>query len=322
MPRTLQFGSTLQPDPALQQDARYVLGQEDRQQIDTQIRELQTFAARAHLNGAHGTYLKLVGSDGAAGDVVCSAHGLSGSPTVKVATTAALATAGVALGVLLEAATSGSKALIAIGGVITPTITGLAASAPGWVRLDADGRCERVDTLADNDVALGHVDAGGYLTLGIFLPSGTDLAAEKFLVDDTTTTLANARTLRALTATIPIVGQEVQPLSLTRRGTAGAAETVLSIGRTVTGGDPGAAGQAGAIEFLLTDAGSTTYHAGRLRYEFTNAAVLSQVVKAVFSIRGNDGEIDYLTLGGGDHIVVNGAAGGALSIKAEAQAAS
>lgn len=324
MTRTLQFGSTLQPDPALQQDARYSLNREDRQQIDTQIRELQTFASRAHLNGAHGTYLKLVGSDGAAGDVVCSADGLSGAPTVKVATAAALSSAGIALGVLLEATRAGSKALVALGGVIAPTITGLAAAAPGWVRVDAAGRCERVDTLADDDIALGHVDAGGYLTLGIHPSSvaGSDLAAEKLLVDGTTSSLANARTLGSLTATIPIVGHEVQPLSLTRRGAANAAETVLSIGRTVTNNDPGAVGQAASVAFFLTDAGHGNLQAGRLRYELTDAAVLNQTAKAVLSVLGNDGEKDYLTLGGGDGVLLNGLGGSAVSLKAEAHVAS
>lgn len=315
--RTLRFGSTLLPDDPLRQDARYTLGQEDRQQIDTQIRELQTFASRAHLNGAHGTYLKLTG-DGALGDVVCSAGGLAGSPTVKVATAAALETAGVALGVLLEAATSGSKVLVAIGGVIAPTVTGLSAGAPGWVRVDAAGRCERVDSLADDDVALGHVDAGGYLTLGIRPSSvaGTDLAAEKLLVDDTTTTLANGRALRALTATIPILAIGAVPVTVSRQDAAGSVVEAFGLGRAITAGGAGTSGTGVRVAVRIPDGLASVREAGRVRWEWVSATPLSLQSKVVVSLEGNDGHVDCVTVKSTKAIVLHGYTTGRLKTDA------
>jgi hypothetical protein len=296
--RTLRFGAELLPDEPLRQDARYTLGQEDRQQIDNQIRTLQIFASRAHLNGVHATYVKLVGGDGALGDVVCSADGLAGKATVQRATPAALATAGVVVGVLLEAATSGSLALVAIGGVVSPTVTGLDALA-GWVRVNASARCEQVTTLGDSDIALGHVDAGGYLTLGI-RPSavaGTSLAAEKFLVDDTTTSLANGRALRSLTATIPIRAAGVVPITLTHEAAAGSVVEVLGLGRAITGGSGGTSGTGLHVAVRIPDSFGAVHEAARVRWQLTSAAPLSFASKLVVSFESGElGQVDKLTI--------------------------
>lgn len=169
-PRELRFATTLRPDPPLVQDASFKLSPAVLQALDGQVITTQTFVSENLLRSVHGTYIKVTGGDASKGDVMCSANGQAGEPTITIATTLALSTAGAVIGVLTQDVASGSLGRVAIGGMLSPEVTGLAADDPGWVRVDGDGRCEKVDTLAYGDVAVGWVDEGGFLKVGA-LPS-------------------------------------------------------------------------------------------------------------------------------------------------------
>lgn len=155
----------LQPDDALAQNSASFTAS-DRQFIDTQIRGCQQHLATLVLNGVHATYVKVDAGSAtlAKGDVVCLGASALGYPTVKLANSAALAVAGSAFGVALLAAAPGSYALLAIGGLVGPSITGLAATA-GVVRVSTAGRPERRASFAAGDYPLGTVDSTGYLTI-------------------------------------------------------------------------------------------------------------------------------------------------------------
>jgi hypothetical protein len=164
----------LLPDDPLQQSAATPFNATDRQYIDTQVLGCQQHLATLLLNGVHGTYLYVAQTSASlvAGDVVCLAGSSLGYPTVTLALATPLGIARAALGVVLLAASPGTRALIAIDGVIGPDITGLAAVA-GFARVNSSGRCQRVTSLSSGDYPIGTVDAQGYLTLTRALAIGT-----------------------------------------------------------------------------------------------------------------------------------------------------
>lgn len=157
------FRESLQPDASLRQNARFRFDAADRQGIDSQIIACELFLSTCLLNGIAATY-GTAASALAAGDVVCLAGAAAGTVTLALPTP--LAAAGRPAGVVLEAAAQGAKVRYAVSGAVPPSVTGLATSAAGAVRVSSLGRLERVDALVEGDFGVGAVDAAGWLSLG------------------------------------------------------------------------------------------------------------------------------------------------------------
>lgn len=155
----------LEVDDPLLQDANHRFDEDDRQYIDNQVRGLQRHLVRGLIRGVHGTYA-LSDATFAAGDVVCIATS-SSEYLIRIvkATTANLATAGAALGVVTTAVASGSMAFVALLGVLPPSITGLPAGAIGDAIVNSSGRLEYKASADPGDVVAGRVSAAGFLTI-------------------------------------------------------------------------------------------------------------------------------------------------------------
>ncbi len=157
------IASQLAVDPALTMDANYQFGRSDRRYIDDQIRAIEQLIVDNLINGKHASWFTLSGAsdDVVAGDVVCLA---SVSGYVTKAEDADIAIAGAGLGVVYQAASAGGKVLVAFGGILSPSITGLAEGDAGVIRVTS-ARLERVDSLADGDFGMGTVDDAGWVQL-------------------------------------------------------------------------------------------------------------------------------------------------------------
>jgi len=164
-------------DDALVQDASFELDADDRQYLDNQIRGGQQHLVDMLIRGVHATYVRLSGSSAnvVAGDTVCLASAANVTePTVTKCTSGALTNAPAAVGVVLRAGSAGAWILVAFGGVVPPTVTGLAAGAPGYVRVNtATSQCERVASLATSDYGIGTVDNAGWLLVSQYLALGS-----------------------------------------------------------------------------------------------------------------------------------------------------
>lgn len=169
--------SDLKVDDALVQDANYRFNSDDRQYIDNQILGIEQHLVAALIRGRHATYMRVNGSSPslAVGDVVCLDSLDVGESQVIKASSGALGTAFAAYGIVLLPAPPGSWVLIAIGGALPRSVTGLDAAAAGFVRVNTTtGRCERVTSLSSGDFGIGTVDGGGNMSVvpGL-LPGGS-----------------------------------------------------------------------------------------------------------------------------------------------------
>jgi len=157
-----------QVDEAKQLGANYVLGREDRQAIDDQIRALQEIQVESVANGLQVLWFVVSGQALSVGDVVCPAVEAA-TPQARymtLATPAALAaTGGKPGGVVLRAAPINGRVPVATAGILEKAVTGLGDIA-GPVRV-TNGRCERVAEYVDGDIPIGYVGAQGNLTLGL-----------------------------------------------------------------------------------------------------------------------------------------------------------
>ncbi len=164
-PNKSRMRTDLQPDERLVLDARHTLGPGDRLYIDDQIVATQEHLARCLINGLVASYYRVDPDAGAlqAGDVVVKRPGAQEGALVR-AEPAALADAGVALGIVITPAPPGGFALVALWGLVPPTITGLGYQK-GEARVSAAGRAELVGALDTNDYPLGLVDPKGWLLL-------------------------------------------------------------------------------------------------------------------------------------------------------------
>ncbi len=152
-------------DSALEMDDEYRLGADDRRYIDDQILGCQQHLVDALINGRHGSWFNLSGGSAAcaAGDVVCLAS-VSGYVTKAVSEPLALAPA--AVGVVIHAASPGGKVFVAFGGILPPSITGLAASNAGYARVETStGTIEQVSSISADDILIGVVDDAGWLQI-------------------------------------------------------------------------------------------------------------------------------------------------------------
>jgi len=156
------IASQLAVDPALVMDANYKFGRVDRRYIDDQIRAIEQLLVDDLISGKHASWYTLSGASEAviAGDTVC----LSGdSGYVSKSDSGLLGTVHSALGVVVQAASPGGKVLVAFGGTLSPTITGLGENA-GYVRVDpSTSRCELVSSISVGDYILGTADEAGWM---------------------------------------------------------------------------------------------------------------------------------------------------------------
>lgn len=154
-------------DPPFAFVARYQLNFVDRRYLDDQIRGIQKHIVTGLINGTYATWVTLDSGSAAvvAGDVVCLAGSTTSVPKVTKATSGAITAAGSVFGVVYAAAAPGSKVLVATGGVVSPTVTGLAA-ASGACRLNASsGRCQKVSSFSNGDYVIGSIDSRGWLAV-------------------------------------------------------------------------------------------------------------------------------------------------------------
>jgi hypothetical protein len=160
-------------DPPIVQDANFRANQTYFSYVDSQVRGLQTHVVQSLVSGLNATWATLDASSAAvsAGDVVCLAGFTSG--TVTKGTSGALAAAGMAFGIALQAAAPGGQLPIAVKGKVPASITGLPTSGNQLYARAVSNRVSTVASLGVSDFVLGTVDAAGNLTLSIQLPAAT-----------------------------------------------------------------------------------------------------------------------------------------------------
>ena len=287
-PRNLTFATTLTPDPPLQQTARYTLDSADRQSIDNQIRATQTFLAADVINANSGTYALFVGDAGAVGDIVCSAGGLGGKPTVQLASSEALALSGVMFGILAEACVEGNKAHVIHSGIVGPEITGLAAGDEGWVRVNGN-RCEKVSVLSDEDICVGWVDPGGFLRIGsqpIASVTGAAPTNAKYTIAAATVPaeLTQAVAAQGLSSTYLFASESVAPLELRRTDSATAADVDVGYAEALSSGTT-AAGFGPAWRFYAKKGAGGSETTGTLSLVWTSVTNSAEASKLVVKTR-------------------------------------
>lgn len=170
MPNDSKITTQLAVDDPLVQDSNYRFEEDDRQYIDNQIRGIEQHLVDALIRGRHGSWFDLAGASAnvVAGDVVCLASASAGTVTKAVA--AALTNAKSALGVAIQAAAAGGRVFVAFGGIVPPSITGLASSLSGYVRVNTTtARLERVAALAVSDYGIGTVDLAGWMQVCVLV---------------------------------------------------------------------------------------------------------------------------------------------------------
>ncbi len=171
-------------DSPLVQDANYALDKNDRAYIDSQIRAAETHLVGSILSGVTATWRQLDSgsASGAVGDCVCLAGNTAG--TVTRATAVPVAAAGRVFGVMLTAAAPGGWAQIAMLGELQPAVTGLAAGAALFAKLNTTtARITSTASLASSDFPLGTIDAAGNLTLAPTYAGGAAQAITAFGAD-------------------------------------------------------------------------------------------------------------------------------------------
>lgn len=153
-------------------DAAYDFDRGSRRYIDSQIRGLETHVIQSLLTGTICTWMQLDPGTaaGSVGDVVCLAG--SQNYTVTHATSANIASAGSAFGILVSAGPPGALVRVALLGLVPALVTGLptTGNATFAVVNTATGRVQTTASIGSSDYPLGTVDAYGSLTLAIQLP--------------------------------------------------------------------------------------------------------------------------------------------------------
>ncbi len=159
---------SLEVDDAIVQSADWRLDAPAVQRMDAEILGCEQHLVDSLLSGVVCSWFKLDSGSaaGAAGDVVCLAASSSSARAVTLATTGALAAAG-----LVGAANPGAPTRVAMLGALAPAITGLAAGSLRFVRVTAN-RCEAVASLTTGDYAVGSLDSAGNLHVSTAVGSG------------------------------------------------------------------------------------------------------------------------------------------------------
>lgn len=159
----------LSVDPPVNLGATYVFNKSDRRKIDDQIREIQSALLDTSLTGQNLTTCRVAsGTSFVSGDVCCLSGAPAkddGIPTITIATAAHLVVAGAVLGVVMAAAPQDSLVLVALSGVLAPSITGLQTAGP--VVCDSNGKLVHVAAFGSGDLKMGVADDSLNLTLQI-----------------------------------------------------------------------------------------------------------------------------------------------------------
>ncbi len=167
-----QLKTNLTQDPPIKLDASYQFSPIDRRYIDDQALAAQEHIVNSLIGGVHATWFYLAALSSAVdeGDTVAAsfdANNTTGVPTVTFADSGALSAAGGACGVVLKGAAPGTRVLVAIGGILDPSVTGLPASS-GVARVNTStGQAEHVASFSSSDYPLGSTNSHGELTLGL-----------------------------------------------------------------------------------------------------------------------------------------------------------
>jgi hypothetical protein len=169
------IGSAIAVDPALVQDASYRFGPDDRRYIDEQIRGCEQHLVDSLLTGTVCTWqdVDTASTAIAIGDAVVATT----AGKVSKATSVLLAAAGSAYGVAVTAGAVGGKVRVAIGGRLASTVTGLAAAAAGFARVNTTtARLERVGSYSPTDWPVGIIADDGTLAIDLPLAQGGGVA--------------------------------------------------------------------------------------------------------------------------------------------------
>lgn len=162
-------------DDPLVQDANYRFDSADRQYIDEQIRGIETHLVNALIRGRQATYFRVstLSPALAPGDAVCIYDVVGGELTVGKALSAHLTPSNL-VGVCVLAAAPGSNALVAIGGVLPPSVTGIQTGFDGYAYVDGGtGRLFVViGNPASGDIVAGRVDVSGYVRISPYTGAG------------------------------------------------------------------------------------------------------------------------------------------------------
>ncbi len=153
----------LQVDDPIDLDSKYRMDPHDRRYIDQQALGTQQHLVDLLISGHTGTWGELSASSEAVvpGDCLC----VSGRTLIK-ATDVYITIAGSLAGVCLAAASPNQKVMFAVGGLLTPEITGLGPGTTSPVRINTTtGRLERVSVYTSLDYPAGNCDTNGSLTL-------------------------------------------------------------------------------------------------------------------------------------------------------------
>ncbi len=165
---TSKITTDLSLDDPIDLGAQYKFDLPDRRYLDNQARGCQKHLLDSLLDGIVAPWLRLdpSGPGGTKGDVVCLASSATGANVVKLATAANLANSKAAVGIQLVNGVAGQRVRVAVGGVIPPSVTGLAGGAPGYARINTTtGAVERVAGYTTGDYPIGAIDNAGNLTL-------------------------------------------------------------------------------------------------------------------------------------------------------------
>lgn len=180
-----QIESAIAVDPPLVQDAEYRLDAIDRQYLDSQVRGCERHLVDSLLSGVVCTWQEVDSTSASisVGDAtVATTHG-----KVAKATAALLAAAGSAYGIAVTTGVRGGKVRIAIGGRVPSTVTGLAAAAAGFARVNTTtARLEKVASYGVADWPVGIIDTSGTLAIDLPLQQGGTVAGTGRIGDSKT----------------------------------------------------------------------------------------------------------------------------------------
>ena len=253
--------TTLSVDPALVQNATFRQDANDRQSIDNQIRGVEQHLVVGLINGTLATWVSVDASSApiAVGDVVCLAGSTIGIPTVTRAVAGAMTAALSGYGMALVAASPGAKCLVATGGVVAPSVSGLAAVS-GVVKINtATARAAQAASFAAGDFTLGTVDAQGYLRIepGYAYPGGSGVTALAGLNIDWSLTSVYTKTLAGGVNTITFSNQTAGAVIIARL--TGVASTVAWPALRWPGGTPPVQTASGTDAYTFFHDGTNVY---------------------------------------------------------------
>lgn len=194
--------TNLAADDPLVQNANYRFDRADRQYVDEQIRGIETHLVQNLIKERLATYFR-AGATLNPGDVVVGTSVASGELVVNLATTANI-TNNAVVGVVVLAAASGGYVLVAVGGVLPPSVTGLTSSGLGFATVTALGRLQFTSQPSPSDYVVGSINALGYILVSpqMNLPTATG-ATQAIVIQRPAISTASTSTTNIFSYTVP-----------------------------------------------------------------------------------------------------------------------